>query len=67
VIQDRGVEFILGREVAKYHRFGNARGLSNFFRGGAPKSFAGKQPNCYSQNLQFPVFGTHSGGDSRGF
>jgi hypothetical protein len=39
VIENGGVEFLLGGEVSKHHRLGDSGCGGNFFCGGAAKAF----------------------------
>jgi hypothetical protein len=45
VVENGGVEFFLGGEMAKNHRFGDAGRLGNFFGGGTAKPAVGEETN----------------------
>src|SRR5689334_1505933 len=60
VIENRGVELLLGCEVSKHHRLGDARGSSNFARGRTAKAAFGKQADCDSEDLHAAFFACHA-------
>jgi hypothetical protein len=51
VVEDGGVEFFFGGEMAEDHGFRNARRVSDFLGGGAPKASFGKEPHSDPEDL----------------
>jgi len=51
VVENGGVEFFFGGEMAKNHRLRDAGRLGNFFGGGAAKSAVGEETNGYAKYL----------------
>jgi hypothetical protein len=51
MVENGGVKFFLGGEMAKNHRFGDAGRLGNFFGGGAAKPAVGEETNGDSKYL----------------
>ena len=60
VIEDRGIEFFLGREVPENHRLGNARRLCDLFSGSAAKAPIREKTYGNGEDLEAPLFARHS-------
>ncbi|MDQ2937216.1 MAG: hypothetical protein M3R67_06880 [Acidobacteriota bacterium] len=60
MVENCGIEFLLGGEMPEDHSLRNARRLGNFFGGGTAKTPLRKKTNRHPKDLEPPVFRGHS-------
>ena len=60
MVEDGGIKLFFGGEVAKDHRFRDARSLRDFLGGRTAKTFVGKKIHCYPQDLRASLVAGHS-------
>src|SRR2546421_4579984 len=65
VIEDGGVEFFFGGEVAKDHRLRDARRVRDLFGGRAAKAALRKEAHGDNQDLEATLFARHAPADER--